>query len=176
MMNNIEIEIEKIEKNINDEKNIDDEKLSTNVWGNHFWMTMYSVALSFPNNPSDEIRKHTLDFFTSLQYLLPCDNCKSHYQKLFQEFPINLNSSKDLSNWVNFIHNKVLNLLILLCISSQSVKQILFINIILFDIASHWLVGYVSEAKVEKHKKDIQEYQAQLGRSRNNILFYYIKA
>lgn len=82
-------------------------KLSTNIWGNHFWMTMYSVALSFPNHPSDETRKHTLDFFTSLQYLLPCDNCKSHYQKLFQEFPINLNSSKDLSDWVNFIHNKI---------------------------------------------------------------------
>jgi hypothetical protein len=79
------------------------------VWGPFFWHTIHIVALGYSNNPTYSDKKAAKDFFESLQHLIPCSICKSHYVQHFKNNPItpSLDSRADLIQWTINIHNEV---------------------------------------------------------------------
>ena len=83
--------------------------LEPKVWGEWFWMSMYSVAHSYPITANSKDIKAAKDFYTSLQYLLPCGACRDEYTKVLKNIPLghNLRTQKDLFLWVNRIHNTI---------------------------------------------------------------------
>lgn len=82
--------------------------LDPKVWGPHFWFVMLTIAIQYPNNPNDVIKKKTFRFFTDLQDFLPNNDVRKKYSEILNQYPISpyLDSRLSLLKWVNFIHNK----------------------------------------------------------------------
>lgn len=79
-------------------------------WGSSAWKFLHSVASSYPEYPTNQIKQETKYFFTLLGSVLPCPSCRLNYQKHLIKFPISddvLYSNKTLSKWLINIHNEV---------------------------------------------------------------------
>lgn len=65
------------------------------------------ITLSFPIEPSDNDKKRYYNFFSLLQYVLPCENCRFLYKQNFNKLDINLylNNTYQLYFWLNKIYN-----------------------------------------------------------------------
>jgi hypothetical protein len=79
------------------------------AWGPFFWHTMHIIALGYPKNPTYTDKKAAKEFYESLQHLIPCPVCRTHYQKHLADIPLtpHLDSRTDLFKWTIDIHNRV---------------------------------------------------------------------
>ena len=79
------------------------------VWGPFFWHTIHIVALGYPSEPTYSDKKAAKDFFESLQSLVPCPICRTHYISHLAKIPIgpSLDSRKELFRWTIDLHNEV---------------------------------------------------------------------
>lgn len=85
--------------------------LDINVWGFHFWMCMYSVALSYPENPTDIDKQSVTQFFSSIAYVLPCNSCRSEYSEMLKKYPLNdyIDNRTMLERWIGLVENNISN-------------------------------------------------------------------
>ena len=85
------------------------QNIAPHVWGSHGWKFMHAVALAYPETPSVEEKQAALQFFSSLEYLLPCESCKQNFRKELQMFPLQpaLVSKQKLNEWLTEVHNSV---------------------------------------------------------------------
>lgn len=83
--------------------------MSPDVWGPLFWKTMHIVSLGYNPEPSKQEQDDAIRFFKSLETMLPCNICRSHYSQFMREMPIEqaVGSRDTLIYWVFQIHNKV---------------------------------------------------------------------
>tara|TARA_B110000914_G_C15505894_1_gene468272 strand:+ start:1984 stop:2382 length:399 start_codon:yes stop_codon:yes gene_type:complete len=81
--------------------------LNPDIWGPHTWIFLHAVAHTYPENPSKDDKERYSDFFTSLQYVLPCSVCRDHLKDIIRDQPIQLESQKTLQYWLIDIHNSV---------------------------------------------------------------------
>lgn len=87
--------------------------MNPKIWGPAGWLFLHSIAFGYPDNPTKQDKKAALDFFYSLQYLLPCKTCSELYKRDLkslskeQSLETAVESKKNLIKWVNLIHNKV---------------------------------------------------------------------
>lgn len=99
------------------------------IWGASFWNGLHTQAASYdlPNavdwvtmNPEidfETTKNAYFHYFESLQYTLPCPNCRKHYREFWKTNPVSgylKNSRQDtqgslgkLDEWVNQLHNYV---------------------------------------------------------------------
>jgi hypothetical protein len=79
------------------------------AWGPFFWHTIHITALGYPKNPTYTDKKSAKEFYESLQQLIPCPVCRTHYKKHLADVPItpHLDSRTDLFKWTIDIHNRV---------------------------------------------------------------------
>lgn len=104
------------------------QNIAPHVWGPHGWKFMHAVALAYPENPSVEEKKAAAQFFTSLEYLLPCESCKQNYRKELQAFPLApaLESKQKLNEWLTELHNSVNKRLKKTVMSAEQVLEYVF--------------------------------------------------
>jgi hypothetical protein len=81
--------------------------MNQNVWGKCGWVLIHTIAINYPNNPSNSEKKNIIDFFTILGKVLPCRYCRQHYKKNLKELPIRADSKLDLVYWTIDLHNRV---------------------------------------------------------------------
>jgi hypothetical protein len=83
--------------------------MSPDVWGPIFWNTMHIVSLGYNPEPSKREQDDAIRFYKSLETMLPCGICRSHYSQFLQEMPVEqaVGSRDDLIYWVFQLHNKV---------------------------------------------------------------------
>lgn len=81
--------------------------ISPNLWGSQAWHFIHSVALSYPENPTEEDRKKYMDFFQSLGSVLPCPICGQHFLEKMKKYPPNLDNTERLFQWTVDMHNTV---------------------------------------------------------------------
>ena len=79
------------------------------VWGPPGWKFMHYVALGYPDTPTDHDKTAYKAFFESLQGVLPCQSCASHYRENLRKFPIgnHLLDREALLRWTIDLHNEV---------------------------------------------------------------------
>ena len=79
------------------------------LWGNQGWFFLHIISFNYPENPTQEDKEYYRTFFVNLKNVLPCNECKIHYSKLIEEFPIepHLDSKKELFKYVYILHKKV---------------------------------------------------------------------
>ena len=84
-------------------------KLPPSVWGPYFWLTIHTVALAYPKEPSYSDKKSAKEFFESLQFLLPCPLCREHLKDHLRKNPLtpHLDKRDDLFKWTVVLHNEV---------------------------------------------------------------------
>ena len=79
----------------------------TSVWGPALWHSLHTISFNYPVNPTDTQKKDYLNFFTSLQNILPCKYCRDNYKKNLELKPLNNNVLKNretLSRWLFDMH------------------------------------------------------------------------
>lgn len=83
--------------------------MKTSIWGPSAWTFLHAVSFSYPEDPSPEHKEAALNLFSSLQLLLPCGDCCSHYCSTFQrkELLDHLDSRDSFSRWLVNFHNIV---------------------------------------------------------------------
>lgn len=80
------------------------------VFGKHYWFVIYTTALTYPNNPTEEDKKNTKTLLLYLGKKLPCDACLNNFQLHIEKYPLSdssLENSNKLLEWVVNINNEV---------------------------------------------------------------------
>ena len=88
---------------------IEDMHIPPEVWGPFFWHTIHIAALGYSQDPNYSEKKAMKEFFESLQIIIPCPICRTHYISHMAKLPIgpSLDSRKDLFRWTVDLHNDV---------------------------------------------------------------------
>jgi len=47
----------------------------TTVWGPSMWHFLHTMSFNYPGEPTDEQKKHYMDFILNLRNVLPCKYC-----------------------------------------------------------------------------------------------------
>ena len=84
-------------------------ELYPTVWGPHYWFVLFSIAVSYPTNPNDVIKKKYYDFFHNLPLFIPHIEIGDDFSKILDKYPVTpyLDSRDSLMKWVHFIHNRI---------------------------------------------------------------------
>ena len=79
------------------------------LWGKSGWTFIEYIALGYPDKPTEEDKKNYTDLFKSLQYTLPCKECRENYKLHLLQSPIEdyLKNSYSLYDWTILMQNKV---------------------------------------------------------------------
>ena len=80
------------------------------IWGPHFWFTMYSVAFTYPDNPTNNDINNFKNFYLSLGEVLPCPKCRMHYTQYINNHPLDnniLSKRNNLLDWLINYNNEV---------------------------------------------------------------------
>ena len=95
------------------------------LWGNHGWVFLQHVALSYPNQPNKEIKQNYKDFFYSIKNILPCETCALNYLDHIQKIPIDnyLKNRNTLFSWIIKIHNEVNKITNKTMLNENKIKQ-----------------------------------------------------
>ncbi|KKK49837.1 hypothetical protein LCGC14_3131040 [marine sediment metagenome] len=83
--------------------------LSTNYWGESVWRTLYTVAYTYPEVPSEEFRKDTNTLYEIMAQRLPCEDCRQHYYNFLNQNPVAQATTDRLAllRWVNSLQNSI---------------------------------------------------------------------
>uniref|UniRef100_A0A6C0B166 thiol oxidase n=1 Tax=viral metagenome TaxID=1070528 RepID=A0A6C0B166_9ZZZZ len=83
----------------------------TKIWGPLGWMTLHSVSLIYPENPSQYDKQIATRFLDLFGETISCIQCKSHFRNIFNIYkssnPEFLNSRQDFALFGFRAHNTV---------------------------------------------------------------------
>ena len=68
------------------------ERGATRNWGPPFWYFIHMAAVSYPQNPTPEMKSVMKNFIVGIPIFLPCEICRVHSMKY-------LESKKHLFDW-----------------------------------------------------------------------------
>lgn len=83
--------------------------LDPKIWGPHYWFVLHTIALTYPENPNNVIKKKFYDFYQNLPLFLPVEEIGNNFSKFLDKYPVSpyLDSRQSLIRWTHFIHNKI---------------------------------------------------------------------
>ena len=84
-------------------------KYDERIWGPSYWFTIFTISMTYPNNPTNIAKKKYYDFFSNLPLFLPTSESSELFTSLLDKYPVTpyLDSKDSLMRWVHFIHNRV---------------------------------------------------------------------
>ena len=91
------------------------EGMLTTVWGPSLWHFLHTMSFNYPNNPTQEDKKHYMDFIFQLKYILPCKYCRINLKKNFKHVPLKMSTMQNRYTFSKYIYdlhehiNKMLN-------------------------------------------------------------------
>ena len=78
------------------------------------WHSLHTISFNYPINPDNKTKKQYLNFFMSLQHILPCRYCRENFKKNIKSVPLNKTTMKNrdtLSKWLYNLHEEINRLL-----------------------------------------------------------------
>ena len=81
--------------------------ISPDFWGKQAWHFIHSIALNYPENPTEDDKNNYILFLNSLEYVLPCPICGYHFKQNMELTPPKLTNKTDFFNWTVDMHNEV---------------------------------------------------------------------
>ena len=83
--------------------------LDPTVWGPFYWFVLHTIALTYPTNPNETIKKKYYDFIHNIPLFLPVPAIGNKFSELLDKYPVvpYLDSQQSLVKWMHFIHNKI---------------------------------------------------------------------
>jgi hypothetical protein len=86
------------------------DNLPSNIWGPPFWQTLHNLAIAYPQNPAHELKIKIRNLIESLEYILPCSDCRNHIRAILKLYPLtddDLSCKIKLITWMHNLHNKI---------------------------------------------------------------------
>lgn len=85
----------------------------TDIWGPPFWHFLHMIAMKYPENPNNTMKKKYYDFINNIPIFIPNEKMSNNFANLITEYPVSpyLDNNISLSKWMHFIHNKINELL-----------------------------------------------------------------
>lgn len=79
------------------------------VWGPHYWFVLHTIALTYPEWPTDVAKKKYYDFIQNLPLFLPQSESGGGLAAFLDRYPPTpyLDSRDSFRRWVHFLHNKI---------------------------------------------------------------------
>lgn len=83
--------------------------LDPTVWGPFYWFVFHTIALTYPTNPNETIKKKYYEFIHNIPLFLPIETIGNKFSSLLDKYPVvpYLDSQPSLVKWMHFIHNKI---------------------------------------------------------------------
>ena len=84
------------------------QNLEPKVWGPKAWFFLESIAIGYPENPTQYDINNAKQFYASLGNMLPCEKCRENFKKHSINYPLTddvLSSNEKLFKWTVDIHN-----------------------------------------------------------------------
>lgn len=86
--------------------------IAPTIWGKYAWKFFEAVLANFPTTPTEIDKQHYLQFFKSLQHILPCGACRNHFKTHTHTHGYHLNKSVfntrcSALKWLFKLHNLV---------------------------------------------------------------------
>jgi hypothetical protein len=83
--------------------------LEPTVWGPFYWFVLHTIAITYPLNPNETIKKKYYDFIQNIPLFLPISSMGNQFSSLLDKYPVTpyLDSQASLIKWMHFIHNKI---------------------------------------------------------------------
>ena len=83
--------------------------LDTYVWVKRYWFVALTACLSYPDNPTDVIKKRYYDTHQNIFLFLPENDDIRKFYSYLTRFPITpyLDSRTSILQWLFFIHNQI---------------------------------------------------------------------
>lgn len=83
--------------------------LEPKIWGPHFWFVIHTIALTYPHNPNEVMRKKYYDLIQNLPLFLPVEEIGNTFSQYLDKYPVTpyLESRTSFVKWTHFIHNKI---------------------------------------------------------------------
>ena len=83
--------------------------MDSKIWGPHYWLTLHTIATTYPDHPNETIKKKYYNLFSDLPLFLPNKSMGNKFIKLLDKYPISpyLSDKLSLMKWIHFIHNKI---------------------------------------------------------------------
>lgn len=84
--------------------------INPKIWGRDMWNSMYFIAFSYPDNPTQQDKINYRNYFEALSKVLPCETCRYHYSKLLNTYLLTdlvLESRENLIKWLLNVNNDV---------------------------------------------------------------------
>ncbi len=78
-----------------------------NVWGPSQWLTLHTMALTYPESPTAERQQQMRDYLNGMAANLPCPGCSAHCTQYFTQHPPKVGSAQELSEYLIDFHNEV---------------------------------------------------------------------
>ncbi|EGR33714.1 hypothetical protein IMG5_043300 [Ichthyophthirius multifiliis] len=75
--------------------------------GFYTWNLLHTMAIYYPENPTEDEKQKMLQFYNIFAYFYPCKPCSAHFQKDIINSPPQVESSEKLSIWLCNQHNNV---------------------------------------------------------------------
>ena len=79
------------------------------VWGPHYWFVLHTIALTYPEWPTDVAKKKYYDFIQNLPLFLPQSESGGGLAAFLDRYPPTpyLDSRDSFRRWIHFLHNKI---------------------------------------------------------------------
>ena len=83
--------------------------MNPEIWGPKLWFFIHTLAINYPDNPTQKDKNHYSKFFENLKYIIPCEKCRINYIDSVNKNPVknHLKDSTTLFRWTVDLHNKV---------------------------------------------------------------------
>lgn len=84
--------------------------MKPDAWGSCAWKFIHIVTATYPEEPTDEDKRNYHKFFTSMQYILPCEKCKNNMENHLEVLPLteeSLSGRPSMIKWGIDFHNAV---------------------------------------------------------------------
>ena len=81
--------------------------MNPSIWGPDAWRFLHTIAFNYPTEPTQEEKDNHYYFFSYIADILPCPKCRSHYKNNLETYPIQLDSNRELNDWLIKVHNSV---------------------------------------------------------------------
>ena len=84
-------------------------ELQPHIWGPHYWFFLHTTVFNYPVCPNAITKKKFYELIMNLPLFIPHSKSSNDFCKLLDEYPVKpyLDSRKDLTKWVHFIHNRL---------------------------------------------------------------------